>query len=102
MSGKYILDDNDNAVECDDLLKWAAWIEDADIHVGKTQISEDVKVSTVFLGLDHSFDDGPPLLFETMVFGGEHDELTRRYSTKEQAVRGHNEVVEICGGKNEV
>lgn len=31
-------------------------------HIG------DVMVSTMFLGLDHSFTDGPPVLFETMTF----------------------------------
>lgn len=101
MAEKYILDEDDNPVVCDDLLEWAAWLEDADTKVAKTQISEDVKVSTVFLGLDHAFGGGPPMIFETMVFGGEHDELTRRYSTKDEALKGHAEVIEICGGKNE-
>jgi len=32
----------------------------------------DVRVSTTFLGLDHNFfGDGPPLLFETMIFGAD-------------------------------
>ncbi|WP_166903861.1 hypothetical protein [Mycobacterium sp. DL440] len=35
---------------------------------------DEVVVSTVWLGLNHSFtDDGPPIIFETMVFGGVHD-----------------------------
>ena len=50
-------------------------------------------VSTVWLGLDHSFgDDGPPLIFETMVFPSEEDfaELwCERYATLEQALEGH-------------
>lgn len=65
-------------------------------------------VSTVFLGLDHSCGMGPPLLFETMAFSAEskkvkliggtehefHEELEqRRYSTYDQAMRGHAEVV---------
>ena len=51
-------------------------------------------VSTVFLGIDHNFGEGKPLLFETMVFGGKLDEETERYSTWEEAVEGHNHMVE--------
>jgi hypothetical protein len=45
-------------------------------------------VSTVFLGIDHQFGNGPPLLFETMLFNPDGDELVR-YSTWEQAEAGH-------------
>ena len=32
----------------------------------------DVRVSTVLLGLNHQWDlNGPPLIFETMIFGGD-------------------------------
>jgi hypothetical protein len=31
-------------------------------------------VSTVFLGTNHSFGFEPPLLFETMIFGGRFDD----------------------------
>lgn len=65
------------------------------------------RVSTVFLGLDHSFFDGPPILFETMVFSAEtkmhdlfgepreyHESLDmRRYATYAEAMQGHEEVV---------
>lgn len=38
-----------------------------------------VRVSTVFLGIDHRFGgDGPPVLFETMIFGGPLDQYQRR------------------------
>lgn len=51
-------------------------------------------VSTVFLGLDHQYGDGPPLLFETMVFGGPLDHEMNRYSTWNEAEKGHQEMVE--------
>lgn len=39
-------------------------------------------VSTVWLGLDHRVGDGPPLIFETMVFGEGSDEVyVDRYAT---------------------
>lgn len=51
---------------------------------------ETVTVSTVFLGLDHNWlGKGEPLLFETMVFGGEHNECMDRYPTWEEAEAGH-------------
>jgi len=47
-------------------------------------------VSTVFIGLDHRFfGDGPPLLFESMVFGGPLDGEQFRYPTWDAAAAGH-------------
>ena len=75
-------------VEVDDLMEWGKWIQTADRHVAKDKIGK-AKISTVFLGLDHSFGSGPPLLFETMVFGGPLDGETDRYSIWEEAEIGH-------------
>lgn len=57
----------------------------------------DAIVSTVFLVFDHAtplLGDGPhvPLLFETMVFGGEHDGYQRRYATYDDAIAQHDRV----------
>ncbi len=58
-------------------------------RVANDQIGN-VEISTVFLGLDHNFfDRGPPLLFETMIFGGEHNDYQERCSTWEQAEAMH-------------
>ena len=90
MTGQYILDGH-KPVVCEDLLKWAKWFKKADRRVARTQIG-DVEISTVFLGLNHGF--GKTLiLFETMIFGGEFGQDTWRYSTWEQAEKGHEEVV---------
>lgn len=83
----------------DDLMEWARWFEKADRQVNKTDITDEISVSTIFLGLDHSFSDGPPLLFETMIFGGEHDQYQDRYATYEEAEAGHIIAVKLCGGK---
>jgi hypothetical protein len=49
-----------------------------------------VVVSTVFLGLDHSFGEGPPLLFETMVFVNDMSgRWMDRCSTWAEAERQH-------------
>ncbi len=68
--------------------------------IAKTFLTTDlgrVEVSTVFLVLDHSFgDDGPPVLWETMTFGGPEDLECRRYRSREDAVAGHDEEVMAC------
>lgn len=87
MSEYYILDGK-TAVQVD-LMTWARWFETAHRHVANETIGES-KISTVFLGLDHRFgDDGPPLLFETMVFGGPLDQEQERCSTWEEAEHMH-------------
>lgn len=90
---RYILE-NRKAVPEPDLMKWANWIASTDRVIEKTQINPGVNVSTVFLGVDHQFGEGPPLIFETMIFGGNRDQDQWRYSTYEQAASGHRAVVE--------
>ena len=94
MRGRYILLDG-QPVPCDNVLEWAQWFETSDEtrRIERTQIAEGVEVSTVFMGLDHSFGEGPPLLYETMVFGGRLDEETERYSTVKHALEGHDQMV---------
>lgn len=87
MSRYFILDGHE-PVACD-LMTWARWFELTDRHVKLTE-QGDVMISTVFLGLDYSFsDEGPPVLFETMVFEGEHGGDMERYCTWEEAEAGH-------------
>jgi hypothetical protein len=73
--------------------------DDPSCIVAKTDIG-DIHVSTVFLGIDHNFsDDGPPLLFETMIFGGEHDRHQTRCSTWEEAEAMHKAALELVENK---
>jgi hypothetical protein len=54
-------------------------------------------VSTVWLGLDHSFGGPVPLIFETMVFSSlrEMSELDcDRYATEAEALAGHKRLCE--------
>ena len=60
-------------------------------HVGWEEVGGCL-VSTVFLGVDHNFSGrGPPLLFETMLFPGDHHGavVCQRYSTWDDAFLGH-------------
>lgn len=69
------------------------WDGDGKI-VAKTKVG-DYEVSTVYLGLNHNWGAGPPLIFETMIFGtGPHDQEQWRYSTEEDAIAGHQRRVD--------
>ena len=100
MTDKYILDGHE-PVTCFDLMTWGRWMETADRHVANTMIGDGVHgvgvhISTVFLGLDHNFGaEGPPILFETLVFGGEQDEYMLRYTTWKKAEAGHKKTVSM-------
>lgn len=87
----YILEGHD--VKPCDLMTWARWLESANRKIDYTE-TKNGNVSTVCLGLNHQFDDGPPLLFETMVFRGTEDGDMERYSTYDQAIRGHKKMVD--------
>ncbi len=80
----------------DGLLVWARRFEDNDYkRVAQDKLADgDIVISTVWLGLDHSWGVGPPLIFETMIFGGPDDQWQDRYTTLEQAQAGHKRVVE--------
>lgn len=58
-----------------------------------TERRQSVIVSTVFLGINHAHGSGPPLLFETMIFGGKQNGFCCRYSTWRKAVAGHRVIV---------
>ena len=90
-TGNYILDGH-NAVRCDNLLEWAKSFETTDRRVALDHVGE-VEVSTVFLGLDHNFFVGDPILFETMIFGGEHDQDQWRHKTWDEAEAFHKQLV---------
>ncbi len=97
--GRFILEGREPIPE-PDLLKWAKWMEESTRVVKQTELDKEVLVSTVFLGLDQAFDDGePPVLFETLVFGGDHDGETERYLSWEEAERGHEEMLVLVQGK---
>jgi hypothetical protein len=86
----YILDHERHPVRVDDVLTWGRWLEQTENrHVADDHVGE-VRVSTVFIGLDHRlYGAGPPLIFETMIFGGELDGTMWRYSTWDDAEAGH-------------
>lgn len=84
--------------------KWAEKFSDHDYQILKKSTVWEVdefcpiiEVSTVWLGIDHNYSlDGPPLIFETMVFGNiSMDNECWRWSTESEAIVGHEAVVKI-------
>jgi len=98
--GRYILHGK-IPVPCEDLLTWARWIEENwRERVVRQEDMGPYWISTVFIGLDHNWGDGPPHLFETMVFRGDkgdrqavNDAPFQRTPTWELALDAHAEAV---------
>ncbi len=100
--GSYILDENGEPKKEKNVLKWAKWFEKS----GKQRIVKQSKpnkyfVSTIFLGLDHSFGSGELVLWETMVWNpAGRDIFQERHSSREKAEMTHDRLVEqIVGGR---
>lgn len=97
--GLYRLDERGTPVACS-VETWGKWFErcNKDRQVADTTVGRSF-VSTVFLAIDHNHSgDGPPILWETMVFGGELDGSSWRYSSEEEAKKNHDRIVtEIKG-----
>jgi hypothetical protein len=97
----YVLDDEGNPVKEPNLLIASQWFEDSQNDnrriVAVTEIPGiNAQLSTVFLALDHGF-RGQPMLYESLWFGGPNDGEMRRYSTKEEALEGHKELLREAG-----
>lgn len=94
----------------EDLRRWGQWFEEADRQVAVSRFFGAVVLSTVFLGLDHQWGQGPPLLFESMAFwfgeGGDCFRCATWAEAEEQHARMcaqvlnprayWNELVELC------
>jgi hypothetical protein len=83
-------------VPCRDIEEWAEWCAaDERKRIVRQDDVGPLRVSTVFLGLDHNlslFDNSPehePLLFETMIFDDGEDHYQTRCTTWDQAELMH-------------
>lgn len=81
-----------------ELLEWARLFEDTDYRrIGDDEIQHrGIRVSTVWMGMNHRFTPGRPLIFETMLFvaDGDPDDLgCWRWSTQAEALAGHQAIV---------
>lgn len=100
MSGMYYYDDGGNLIHAKNTVEWATGFRRSQRTVARDKLANGALVSTVFLGIDHSFDGPPPVLWETMVFEGEFDGYQERYTSREIAEQRHAEIVgAILNGK---
>jgi hypothetical protein len=84
-----------------DTLEWAKKFEDRNYTVLAIDAAGPLSISTIWVGLDHSFgEDDPPLIFETAGFvlvNGKRQlpyVFAYRYATEAEALRGHAYIVE--------
>lgn len=77
------------------LTEWLRLFEDMEYRrVAWDVLPGDGHLSTVWLGLDHRYGHGPPLIFETMAFPNErYGDIQERYSTLEEALAGHARIM---------
>lgn len=74
--------------------------EDMSMKQTAIDLVDDVRISTVFLGMDHGWNinNNPnykPILWETMIFGGEHSDYQERYTSHKDALEGHKKALEL-------
>lgn len=99
--GKYVLDERGEPKLCQDLHTWAHWYEKAfkerAVQVALTFMGgKKIRVSTVFLSLDHGF-NSTPILWETAVFGDKRfvENMDRCGGSREQALAMHDRMVKL-------
>ena len=91
----YILDENNKPVKST-IVDCSKWLEEnPERKAVKQEHIGDIFISTVFLGLDHAWDSNVPVLWETMIFRGEHDQYMDRYTSYEDALEGHQTALNL-------
>lgn len=96
----YILEPDGSIRETEDIMEWEKWRETEGANrLYRDELDPELLVSTVFLGIDHGFGNtSQPVLYETMILGDlwsryHRDKYQQRYSTKEDALKGHRDAV---------
>ena len=86
-----------------DMMTWAKKHENRGYRiVVQTVLDNGRFVSTVWLGINHQYGNGPRLIFETMVFHSKRDSQDLdmdRYSTEAEALAGHEAKCQEWGKK---
>jgi len=92
MSDHYFLNPDHTYRKCS-LMEWGKQLQTMDRQVADDNFN-DCRVSTVWLGTDHNYWGGPPLVFETMIFKEGSDIYCERYTTWQEAEEGHQKAIQ--------
>lgn len=93
--GYYVLDDDGAPRPVENVLEWGKWFaENGERRVLlQTHLRAqggDMAVSSVFLGIDHGFTEGEPVLWETMVFDSpDGNRYQRRFTDPKACLAYH-------------
>lgn len=94
----YKLTSDKRVIPFDDISEWGKWFgqtyKDGTHWIANSKL-RGMTISTIFLGIDHGFSLGPPILFETMIFGGYYNDYQERCCTYDQAMAQHVRVVQL-------
>ena len=101
MTDDYYYDPDGNPIS---MFEWGELFHSgAARHLAATAIDSDdggCAVSTIWLGVDHSFGlSGPPLIYETMIFGGPLNGEQWRTPNRHAALACHDQAVAACRDK---
>ena len=92
--GHYILVEN-RPVRVYDMMEWLDFFSSGERVLGFSRVNG-IRISTIFMGLDNSFGAAPePLVFETMIMGGDNHGYIKRCATYDEAIVLHREIVEF-------
>lgn len=98
----YYLNEDKSVSPCN-LYQWAKQQHLEIPHIG-CDIVNDKVVSTIWLGINHNWDDSDsnPLIFETVVFDKDANSFHQeRYSTYAEALKGHQDAIQWVKDKFE-
>lgn len=100
----YILDKDRNVIPAS-LMELSTYLEEStEERIVKRDTVNGLRVSTVFIGLDHNFsmpeerekEDYKPYIFETMIFDVDEKEIyCDRYATWAEAEEGHQKAIKL-------
>lgn len=97
----FILDDKGEPVPATGLMQWERQYINP-LRKVKQEWIKNVRISTIFLGLDHAWGGGPPLLWETMTFSNRknwNQECRRCAGGREQAEAMHAQMCDLVKTK---
>jgi hypothetical protein len=90
----YVLMDDRVSVREVDGLSWAQWFLGAGDHrLVAVGFVAGATISTQFIGVSFQV-QGPPLLWQTIIIGGDRNGYQRSYASLEAARVGHQELIE--------